>query len=133
MSGLCNRNTELLDSQIDIIRCLSREFAGDFKQVGKLESRLSDLERRVAELETYVEEVEAISEDHESVLDRQGGEISVLELQLGGQASVTSPATDSDTTQAKQAPTSAGANGTALDESSAQALSTSTVPLHFAK
>ena len=69
MSGLFNNNTERLDSQVDIIRCLSREFAGDFKQLGKLESRLSDLERRVSELETYVEEVEAISEDHESVLD----------------------------------------------------------------
>ena len=59
----------ILDSQTAIIRCLSREFAGDFKLVEKVESRLLDLERRVLELQTRVEEVEGRSDEHESVLD----------------------------------------------------------------
>ena len=49
-----------------------------------------------------------------------------MELQISGQASRTSPSKDSDT-KAKQAPTPAGANDTALDESATQA-PTSTVP-----
>ena len=105
VAGLCNNNTKRLDSLADIMRCLSREFAGDFKQFGKLESRISDLERRVTELETYVEEIEAIPVDHESK---------------------TSSSKASDT-EAKQAPTPAGVNDVALDEFATQA-PTSTEP-----
>ena len=98
----------------------------DYRLLEKVETSVSDLERRVSELETRVRKVEGISDDHESVLDRQAKEISFLELQISGQASRTSPSKDSDT-KAKQAPTPAGANDTALDESATQA-PTSTVP-----
>ena len=52
----------------------------DYKLIKKVEASVLDLERRVLEFETRVRVVEGISDDHESVLDRQAGEISSLEL-----------------------------------------------------